>query len=105
MVANKDITCFMNARQLLVLKEWGTFYNVKSCVGPLRDQRIPRGAKFDMEIVDGSHIDEEMRWTPMPADCRVKGVEAVRTSPSLDWDTRPTHGIEERCHRKTGMFL
>jgi len=93
-VVNKDVACFVNARQLLVLQEWGTFYDVESCVAPLRDPRTPRGARCDVEIVDGSH--HRQGGDVVDADAahrRVKGVETVRTSPSPDWDTSPTQGI------------
>jgi len=36
MVVNKDVAYFVNARQLLVLQEWETFYDVESCVAPLK---------------------------------------------------------------------
>jgi len=72
---------------VLVLQEWGTFYDVESCVASVRDLRTWRGARCDVEIVDGSQQPPtgRRRGGRRHQHTVVKVVEAVRISPSPDW--------------------
>jgi len=109
-VVNKDVACFMNARQLLVLQEWGTFYNAELWVAPLCDPRILWSARCDVEIVDGSHhwregdvVDADTSTLLYQGYESREDIAVTRLGrQSNPWD-RPESRIH--CHRIIGTFL
>jgi len=67
---------------------------MSSRVALLHDMRTLQGARCDERLSTGVTTDGEERLCMLtPAHCLVKGVEAVRTLPLLDWVDSSTYGI------------